>query len=260
MATTYTLISSNVLTGSAASVTFSSIPSTYTDLVLRVSARSTAADYRSQMRSTFNGSSATNYSDTILYAFFGAASAGSIRSSGATFAAGDYTVGSTATTNTFSNGEIYIPSYLISQNKPISVSIATENNNATDIAMAATANLWRDTTAISSMTLVLDSGSFDTNSSFSLYGIKSSQETTMTTPTRVEVCCDSACPNHNKAQIIPLTAEEIAANEAAAIEAQAQTEAAEQAALDLAALKASAKAKLIAGTPLTAAEADTLVI
>jgi len=41
---------------------------------------------------------------------------------------------------------------------------------------------------------------------------------------------------------------------------QAQTEAAEQAAFDLAALKASAKAKLIAGEPLTAAEADTLVI
>jgi len=43
-------------------------------------------------------------------------------------------------------------------------------------------------------------------------------------------------------------------------EHQAQIEAAEQAALNLAALKASAKAKLIAGEPLTAAEADTLVI
>lgn len=41
---------------------------------------------------------------------------------------------------------------------------------------------------------------------------------------------------------------------------QKKQEAAEQAALDLAALKASAKAKLIAGEPLTAAEADTLVI
>jgi hypothetical protein len=40
----------------------------------------------------------------------------------------------------------------------------------------------------------------------------------------------------------------------------AQKEINEQAALDLAALKASAKAKLIAGEPLTAAEADTLVI
>ena len=38
-ANTYTLISSNVLASSAATVTFSSIPATYTDLVLRVSAR-----------------------------------------------------------------------------------------------------------------------------------------------------------------------------------------------------------------------------
>lgn len=57
-----------------------------------------------------------------------------------------------------------------------------------------------------------------------------------------------------------MTNDEIAEFEAAALAAQAEREAAEQAALDLANLKASAKAKLIAGEPLTAAEADTLVI
>lgn len=41
---------------------------------------------------------------------------------------------------------------------------------------------------------------------------------------------------------------------------QSQREAAEQAFLDLQALKESAKAKLIAGQPLTEAEANTLVI
>lgn len=73
--------------------------------------------------------------------------------------------------------------------------------------------------------------------------------------TRIEVNCETG-----EVLEIELTAEEVAALEAAAAEAQAQAEAAEQAALDLAALKASAKAKLIAGEPLTAAEADTLVI
>jgi len=58
----------------------------------------------------------------------------------------------------------------------------------------------------------------------------------------------------------PLTAEEIAQMEADALAAAAQQEEAAQAAEALAALKASAKAKLIAGTPLTAEEADTLVI
>jgi hypothetical protein len=82
----------------------------------------------------------------------------------------------------------------------------------------------------------------------------------MTTPIRVEVCCDPACENYNVAQETALTAEEIAAMEAAA--AQAATEAAEReaAAEALAALKASARAKLVAGTPLTEEEAATLVI
>ena len=82
----------------------------------------------------------------------------------------------------------------------------------------------------------------------------------MTNPTRVEVCCDPACENHNVQQVIELTAEEIAQRESDALAAAAQQEEAAQAAEALAALKASAKAKLIAGTPLTAEEADTLVI
>ena len=80
------------------------------------------------------------------------------------------------------------------------------------------------------------------------------------TPTRVEVCCDSSCENFQVEQIIPLTEEEIAQMEAAATaaaEAQAVHDA-EIAARE--ALKASAKAKLVAGQPLTAEEADTLVI
>ena len=63
-----------------------------------------------------------------------------------------------------------------------------------------------------------------------------------------------------RVQSIPLTEEELAQREAdriAAEAAQAEREAAEEA---LAAVKASAKAKLIAGEPLTAEEADTLII
>ena len=58
----------------------------------------------------------------------------------------------------------------------------------------------------------------------------------------------------------PLTPAEIAERQAAALQAaeeQAQREAEAQALADL---KASAKAKLIAGEPLTQAEADTLVL
>jgi hypothetical protein len=77
----------------------------------------------------------------------------------------------------------------------------------------------------------------------------------MTRPTRIEINCATG-----EESVVEFTDAEIAQMEAdAAAFATAQEEAA-QAAEALAALKASAKAKLIAGQPLTAEEADTLVI
>lgn len=78
--------------------------------------------------------------------------------------------------------------------------------------------------------------------------------------TPVKVIVDLSQPKGQRESIVPLTAEEIAEREAMAAQA-AQDEADRQAAADaLQALKDSAKAKLIAGDPLTAEEADTLVI
>ena len=73
--------------------------------------------------------------------------------------------------------------------------------------------------------------------------------------TKVVVDCSTGI-----SEVVPLSAEEIAQREADALvfaERKAEEEAAAEA---LATLKASAKAKLIAGEPLTAEEADTLVI
>ena len=66
----------------------------------------------------------------------------------------------------------------------------------------------------------------------------------MTTPTRVEVCCDPACENYNVAQVKPLTAEEIAQMEADALAAAEEQDAREAAAAEAAAAKESANAKL----------------
>ena len=75
------------------------------------------------------------------------------------------------------------------------------------------------------------------------------------TPMAVEINCETGEVTER-----PLTAEEIAANEAAAAQAEADRLIQEAQAQALADLKASAKAKLIAGQPLTAEEADTLVL
>jgi hypothetical protein len=75
------------------------------------------------------------------------------------------------------------------------------------------------------------------------------------TPTKIVVDCSTGI-----AQTIPLTAAEIAQRDQdAAAYAVAQAER-EEAAAATAALKTSARAKLIAGTPLTEEEAAVLVI
>ena len=63
-----------------------------------------------------------------------------------------------------------------------------------------------------------------------------------------------------RVQSIPLTEEELAQREADRIAAEAAEAERLQAEADLDALKASARSKLIAGEPLTEAEAGVLVI
>ncbi len=82
----------------------------------------------------------------------------------------------------------------------------------------------------------------------------------MTNDIPVKVIVDLSKPEGEREQIIPLTAEEIAEREALAIQAAQEQAEREAAAEALATLKASAKAKLIAGQPLTAQEADTLIL
>ena len=171
MASTYTLISSNVLSSSAASVTFSSIPSTYTDLVIRCSARSTASG---GVFLQINGDSSTIYSTTRLRGDGASASSGRTTSAANLYFAID--VPSTSTANTFTNQEFYIPNYTVTQNRAISNFSITENNSAsTDTYVQVDAGLYTSTTAITSLTVVQGSSTtFVSGSSFYLYGIKNS--------------------------------------------------------------------------------------
>ena len=77
----------------------------------------------------------------------------------------------------------------------------------------------------------------------------------MTRPTRLEINCTTG-----EESVVELTDAEIAQQEADAIALAAQQEEQAQAAEALATLKASARAKLVSGTPLTPEEAATLVI
>ena len=172
MAATYSLISSNVLTSTAASVTFSSIPSTYTDLVLRFSARNDIGATQRTVQIEFNGSAGTAYSITAMSGNGASASSNRLSAQASGFdSAGQVPSGYTA--STFSNVELYIPSYLASNNKAFSITSTTENNSTTSY-LFATAGLWSNTAAITQVKLTSNADNFVSGSSFYLYGIKNS--------------------------------------------------------------------------------------
>jgi hypothetical protein len=169
MANTYTLIQAQTLASAAATVTFSSIPATYTDLVLRLSARNNDGG-GGVIRIYFNGdtTASSGYSST------GLRGDGTSASSPRSTPASSYSIDTNAeTANTFTSLEMYIPNYLATTSKQISVFNAMENN-ATAAKIEAFALLNQNTT-ISSIN-IFTSGSlvFSVGSSFYLYGIKNS--------------------------------------------------------------------------------------
>jgi hypothetical protein len=174
MPATYQLIASNTLSSAAASVTFSSIPATYTDLVVRMSVRSTVVGNDVDiLMAEFNGNTSAIYSNTYVVGFSASASSGR-DSNQSTTRIGYYITGAAATANTFSSSELYIPSYTASQNKPMS-GFSVAEKNTTETAIGAAAGLFRTTTAISSIKFTPQNGTnFASGSSFFLYGIKNS--------------------------------------------------------------------------------------
>jgi hypothetical protein len=172
MPTTYTLISANTLSSSAASVTFSAIPSTYTDLVLRASVRGNGTQTPDAGVLNINSNGSSNFSSTYLRGTGSAANSARDTAAASAYAFNNQWTGSTA--DTFGSFEIYIPNYGVTGGKPSSSFTVTENN-ATAAYMAVMAMYSSATAAITSLTLSSAfSNSFVSGSSFYLYGIKNS--------------------------------------------------------------------------------------
>jgi len=101
MANTYTLIaSSTVGSGGASSIDFTSIPSTYTDLVVKLSARGDGAAFYQNCKIEFNGVT-SSYTYRTLLAVAGTPESGSSTGNAYPIPA------ATATSSTFGNTEFY---------------------------------------------------------------------------------------------------------------------------------------------------------
>lgn len=165
----YNLIATTTVgSGGASTIEFSSIPQTYTDLLLVCSGRSTRATTNDDFYIRFNGLS-TNLSSRALYGTGSAAAS----FSDASIAYVGYLSAATSTASVFSSGSIYIPNYTSSIAKSISGDSVTENNG-TAALQSLNAGLWNATAAITQITVYSANGSFVQYSSASLYGIKNS--------------------------------------------------------------------------------------
>jgi hypothetical protein len=170
MATTFTKIaSSTVGSGGAATIVFSSIPSTYTDLLLVVSARSSAALFNADVFANINGNTTAQSWRLIQGNGATASSASSTADNGRI----GIMPAASITANTFSNIQSYYPNYAGSTQKSYSSDSVMENN-ATLSYNEFDAGLNTNTTAITSITVASGNGNFVQYSTAYLYGIKNS--------------------------------------------------------------------------------------
>jgi hypothetical protein len=163
MATTYTFIDKATLSSTANYIEFTSIPSTYTDLILLSALRSNRSAVNDQGDVKLNGTSIT-----------GKTLQGDGSGAGSEPDAYLRPPANNATANVFSNDVIYIPNYASStQYKSVSIDGVMENN-ATGSYAYLCAGLYSSNTAVSSVRITCLNASWVSGSSVYLYGIKNS--------------------------------------------------------------------------------------
>ena len=158
---TYEPIATYTLSSSASSQAFTSIPGTYTDLVLVISAKNTVGqNYGNWLQ--FNSSGGTNYSQTFLQMYNTSTQTGRNSNIG-------YIEAGKTNALTFDANKININSY---SNATTYKTVLTRPNNG-DFVSGALVGMWRNTAAISSLLIRTGTSSlFGTGGRATLYGIK----------------------------------------------------------------------------------------
>jgi hypothetical protein len=156
------LIESKTLATAAASIEFTSIPQTFTDLVVVISPRSNAGGFRDFLIS-FNGST-SGFTSRQLDGNGSGASSGTVARYVGTVN------GTPQTADTFGNISVYIPNYSGATNKSFSSDAVTETN-ATASIQTISAGLWSNTAAITSVAFAPSTDSLVTGTTASLYGV-----------------------------------------------------------------------------------------
>jgi hypothetical protein len=154
---TYSTIATTTLASATPSYTFSSIPSTYTDLILVMSG---TASGTSDIYVQFNGDTASNYSRTFLYGDGSVAASGRQTFSSFLWA---YAVGSNQ-----NDGVLHLQNY----SNTTTYKTAISRWNVPSTYTGTSVGLWRSTSAISSMAVGITGGfNLSIGTTLTLYGI-----------------------------------------------------------------------------------------
>jgi hypothetical protein len=158
MTSTYQAIASTTLSSNAATVTFGSIPGTFTDLVIIGDSTSSSLG---AVYMYFNGvTGTTNYSATVL---------SGNGSSGSSFRSTDTDQALCSVVDTVRSG--FIVNIMSYSNTSVFKALISRGG-VTTFATRAFAGLWRSTAAITSISIFNGGGNFVSGSTFSIYGIK----------------------------------------------------------------------------------------
>lgn len=160
MAKTYEPIATTTLGSAAASYTFSSIPSTYTDLIVVAVTTNTSA--ATNMTVQVNGDTGSNYSRTRINGS-GSTATSSRNSNETRIYNGDVGNPSVPSVNTL---------HFMNYANTTTYKTVIGRYGEADIQTGAVVGLWRNTAAITSITINSDSNNFAVGSTFTLYGIK----------------------------------------------------------------------------------------
>jgi hypothetical protein len=177
MANTYTLIQATTVgSGGQSSISFNSIPQTYTDLKLVYSLRTSVAGNTDAIALTINGST-SNLSGKFM--FFNGFTGGTFNASSAVSGQeGGFINGNTSTTGAFSNVELYFPEYTSSTTPKTFTVDSTQEKAATgtnSMYMGLFGNMWNPGTQAGITSIVLTPGaSLLQHSTAYLYGISKS--------------------------------------------------------------------------------------
>ena len=178
MAITYEPIATTTLGSAAASISFTSISQTYTDLVIVASVNGATAEHLYARWGNSAYDSGTNYSNTAIYARRNGTNTaeefGSERTSNFSYARlTPFTFGVPSAASTFGASITHIQNYANTTTYKTALVRSSTAGNTAYAGTEATVVLWRSTSAINQIQFTISNGAnFQTGTTITLYGIK----------------------------------------------------------------------------------------